>query len=474
MKRLSELYKDYPDILINDIKINSKEVVKNDLFVCVKGVNADRHDYVLEAIENGAVAIIASKKIDVSVPVIYVDNTNDELINICKKFYDYEPNDFKLIGVTGTNGKTTVASIIKDLIGEDCGYLGTNGIICSKFNEKIRNTTPDADRLYKYFKRFKDSDCKYISMEASSEAFLRNRLKDLKFNVGVFTNISEDHLNIHKTIENYVSCKKELFKQVSSDGYCILNHDDKYFEDFKKICHGKVLTYGTHDSDLEIVKINEFINKTEITIKYQNKEYFIPSPLLGKFNVYNLCAAILSLLALDFKIEEIISRIPRITIPKGRMEFLKYANNYNIIIDYAHTPDAFIKIYDFLNKVKKGRIITITGSAGGREHEKRKDMGRIVLDNSDYCIFTMDDPRNEDVNSIIDDLVSDTKKTNYERIIDRKEAIKKALDMAKDNDIILIAGKGDDNYMALGNEYLPYKDEEVVISYFQVKYHNEL
>ena len=150
------------------------------------------------------------------------------------------------------------------------------------------------------------------------------------------------------------------------------------------------------------------------------------------------------------------------------MEFLDFGQNYHIILDYAHTPDAFIKIYNFLNKVKEGRIITVTGSAGGREHEKRSSMGKIVLDNSDYCIFTMDDPRNEDVNSIIDELVSDTNKNNYERVIYRKEAIKKALDMAKENGIVLIAGKGDDNYMAIGNEYLPYSDREVINKYFGI------
>jgi UDP-N-acetylmuramyl-tripeptide synthetase len=207
---------------------------------------------------------------------------------------------------------------------------------------------------------------------------------------------------------------------------------------------------------------------------YEGRVYNITSPLLGEFNVYNLCAAILALLFLGMTMEEIIPKISNITCPKGRMEFLRYRDDYNIIIDYAHTPDAFKRIYDFLNKVKKARVITITGSAGGREHEKRKDMGRIVLENSDYCIFTMDDPRHEDVNEIIDELVSGTNKTNYERIIDRTEAIKKALDMATNDDIVLIAGKGDDNYMAIGDEYLPYKDEDVVINYFQTKFYNEM
>lgn len=467
MKKLSELYSGYPDILIDGIKINSKEVHSNDLFVCVKGVTVDRHDYVDEAINNGAVAIVASRHIDVSVPVIYVSDTNLELASLCSKFYDYPEKRLNIIGITGTNGKTTVASIIKDLIGDDCGYLGTNGIICSKFNEKIRNTTPDADRLFMYFDRFLDSDCKYLSMEASSEAFYRNRLNNVYFKVGVITNITEDHLNIHKTIENYVSSKQEIINHITDDGVLILNTDDKYYVDTRNKAKSKVLTYGKKEADLTIIRVNEFINKTDITFKYQDKIYEITSPLLGEFNVYNLCAAILSLLVLGFNIETIIKNIVNVKVPKGRMEFIHNKNDYNIIIDYAHTPDAFKKIYEFLNKVKTGKIITVTGSAGGREHEKRKEMGRVVLDNSDYCIFTMDDPRNEDVNTIIDDLVSDTNKTNYERIINRDEAIKKAISLISKDDILLIAGKGDDNYMAIGNDYLPYKDSDVVNNFFK-------
>ncbi len=472
MKKLSELYSGYPDIIVNDIKINSKDVRKNDLFVCTKGVTTDRHDFVLDAIKNGACAIVASKKINVDVPVIYVEDTNKELVSLCKKFYDFKEEKLSIIGITGTNGKTTVASIINDLIGDDCGYMGTNGIICKDFNQKIRNTTPDADRLYKYFKKFVDSGCKYLAMEASSEAFLRNRLDGLMFKVGVITNITEDHLNVHKTIENYVASKQEIINHIES--VLILNKDDKYYEDTRDKATCNILTFGKNDATLTIENTTEYINKTEITLKYQDNLYNITSPLLGEFNVYNLCAAILSLLALDYKMEDIIPRIDSIHVPKGRMEFLKYRDDYNIIIDYAHTPDAFKNIYEFLNKVKKGKIITVTGSAGGREHEKRKDMGKLVLDNSDHVIFTMDDPRDEDVNDIIDELIMGSKKTNYERIIDRKEAIKKALDMANENDIVLIAGKGDDNYMAIKDEYIPYKDEDVVISYFQSKFYNEL
>lgn len=467
MKKLSELYPLYNgDLLVKDIKINSKEVVSGDLFVCINGVTANRNDYVLEAIENGAVAVVSNKKMNIPVPLITVCDPNKELSLLCQKFYDFNPNDLSIVGVTGTNGKTTVASIIKDMIGSSCGYIGTNGINSVNINESIRNTTPDASRLYKYFKKLKEDNCDVISMEASSEAFYRNRLDDLLFDIGIVTNVTEDHLNIHKTLSNYLECKKRLVMNVKNSGFSILNKDDKYFEDFKNVAKGKILVYGKSNADLEIVHFKENINNTLISLKFKNKYYNVLSPLVGEYNIYNLCAAILCLIALNYDMSDIIKKINNITIPKGRCEFLDFDQDYKIILDYAHTTDAFIKIFDYLNKVKKGKLITVTGSAGGREKEKRSVMGKVVLDNSDYVIFTMDDPRYEDVNAIIDDLVSNSSKTNYEKIIDRKEAIKKAFKIAKKDDIVLIAGKGRDNYMAIENKYLPYSDYDVIKNIF--------
>lgn len=468
MKKLSELYEGegYDNIWVKGIKINSKEVEPGDIFVCVKGVTADRHDFIEEAISKGASCVVVDRSVTCSVPVVKVKNTNEELPLLASKFYDYPEKYLDIIGITGTNGKTTVATIIQELIGDSCGYLGTNGIICSKFNESIRNTTPDSDRLYNYFRRFVDSGCKYLSMETSSEAFYRHRLDNLTFKVGIITNITEDHLNIHKTIENYVSCKKKLLMQVKDDGYSILNSDDTYFKEFEEIAKGTILTYGKNSSTLQIISSNYFIDKTDITLKYQDKLYSFSSPLLGEFNIYNLCAAILALISLGFKIEEVIEKIPNIKAPSGRVEFLKFGQDYHIILDYAHTPDAFSKIYQLLEPIKKGRIITITGSAGGREKEKRGPMGKLVLEKSDYVIFTMDDPRYEKVEDIVHDLTSTSTKTNYEMIVDRKEAIYKAFKLAKKDDIVLVAGKGIDNYMAIEDKYLPYSDLEVIKEYF--------
>lgn len=468
MKKLSELYNIADDRLITGIKINSKEVEKGDIFVCTMGVTADRHDFIDEAIKNGASAIVVSKDIkNKEVPIIKVENTNLELRRLCAAFYDYPYKQAFLIATTGTNGKTTIAEIIYQLLGKTCAYLGTNG---RKYLDKtlpMRNTCPDVDRLYKYFKEFVDNGCKTISMEASSEAFYRHRLDDLKFDIAILANITEDHLNIHKTLENYVNCKLQLFKQVKEDGYSILNSSDQYFELFKENAKGQILTYGFKESDTLYIKdYTLHDNKTEITYIYKQKEYQVISPLLGLFNISNLSAAILACLAKNISFPDLILKISKLNQIEGRVELLPFTTKYTIVLDYAHTKDALDNLLTFFNSVKKNRIITVTGSAGGREKSKRPSMGKVVLDKSDYVIFTMDDPRDEDVNQIIDDLVSISSKTNYERIIDRKEAIYKALSIAEDNDIVLIAGKGRDNYMALGHEYVPYCDYDVIKSYF--------
>ena len=255
--------------------------------------------------------------------------------------------------------------------------------------------------------------------------------------------------------------------QVKEDGYSILNLDDSHYEEVQKEARGTILTYGKRESTLQIVSSVCSFYGTDVTLKYQGQFYALNSPLLGEFNIYNLCAAILCLLSLGYDMDYILSRVPNITSPSGRVQFLEFGQNYHIVLDYAHTPDAFSKLYSLLDQIRKGRIITITGSAGGREKEKRAPMGKLVLEKSDYVIFTMDDPRNEQVLDIIEDLVSTSSENHYEIIVDRKEAIYRAFEIAQKDDIVLIAGKGTDNYMAVGNEYLPYSDLDVVEGYFK-------
>ncbi len=469
MKKLCELYEGQDAREIQAIKINSKEVEKGDIFVCTMGVTTDRHDFIDEAIQNGASAIVVSKDIsEKEVPVIRVPDTNKELQLLARRFYDFPDQKMKLIGITGTNGKTTTAEMVYQLLKPASAYLGTNGIRCQKFHESIRNTTPDVDRLYLYMDRFVKAGCDTLCMEASSEAFFRHRLDLLTFDIAVLTQITEDHLNIHKTLENYIDCKCQLFRQVKQDGVAILNSKDTYFERVKACCNCQVYTYGYRKEDtLFISSVQTSKEGLFMQFVYEGKTYTLKSPLGGLFNAENLAAAILVGIASSYKMEDILERLSKVDTIEGRMENVNFGQDFKIVLDYAHTKDALDQILTYLNRIKTGRIITVTGSAGGREREKRKGMGEVVLEKSDLVIFTMDDPRCESVDQIIDEMIGNSTKQNYLRIVDRKDAIFKALSMAQKNDIVLIAGKGRDNYMAVLDKYLPYCDYEVIKSYFE-------
>lgn len=459
MKKLNELYDCSYDCIVKDIKTNSKDIKKGDMFVCVKGVTEDRHNYIREAIERGCSCLIVERGDTYNVPFIKVKDTNKELGNVSKRFYDYD-DSLKTIGVTGTDGKTTTSLIIRDLLGS-CGYIGSNGVISDKINLGTNNTTPDLNLLYKYLSMFKKENLEYVSMEASSEGLLHNRVYGIKFDIGVLTNVSEDHLNVHKTLTNYLNCKIKLFKNIKEDGFAVLNKDDRFFDKFKENCECHVFSYGKDkNSDLVINSFVEKINGTSISFIYKDNLYCLDSPLKGEYNVYNLMGAFGVLICLGYEVDEIISRVKNIKQVEGRCEVFDY-NNFKIVLDYAHTENGLRSILSFLNKVKKNKIITVTGSAGGREHEKRKGMGEVVQDLSDLVIYTMDDPRYESVLDIINDMKVE-EKDNYIIIEERKEAIKKAFELAKKDDIVLIAGKGRDNYMAIEDKKIKYCDYDVI------------
>ena len=461
MKKLNELYNCNYDCLVKDIKTNSKEIEKGDMFICIKGVNTDRHNYIQEAIEKGCSCLIVERGSDYSVPFIKVKDSNKELGIISKKFYDYN-GSLKMIGITGTDGKTTTSLTIKDMLVE-CGYIGTNGIKSNEFNLETNNTTPGLNLIYKYLKSFEEEKLKYVSMEVSSEGLLHNRVYGINFDIGVLTNTSEDHLNVHKTLSNYIESKIKLFKNIKESGWAILNKDDRFYDKFKENCNCNVFSYGKDkESDLVINSFVEKENGTDITFVYKNKLYEVKSILKGEYNVYNLMAAISVLLCLGFKVKDIIERVNYIKQVEGRCEIFKI-KDFKVVLDYAHTENGLRSILNYLNKIKKNKIITVTGSAGGREKEKRKGMGKVVQELSDLVIYTMDDPRYEKVIDIINDM-KDENKDNYIIIENREDAIKEAFSKASKNDIILIAGKGRDRYMAIEDKYLEYSDYDVINS----------
>ena len=465
MKKLSELYDIDSDAIIKDIKINSKQVVPGDIFVCTMGVKADRHDFIDEAIKNGASALVVSRdNIKASVPVIKVNDTNLELGNLCRKFYDYPDQELTMIGVTGTDGKTSTATIIETLIGHmKCGYIGTNGRRWAGHDmDDNPNTTPDETLLYKFLRDFKNDGCNYAVMEASSEAFFRGRLRQMQYDVSVYTNVTREHLNIHGSFENYIDCKKMLFRQTKKDGFCILNKDEEFYNEMKEACNGNTLSYGKDDDcDLQIKSFKVFPTKTLITWKYKNKIYDIESPLLGDFNVSNLSAGLLVCLSLGFDINDLLKNISKIKV-SGRLELLDTKTPYYVMVDYAHTPNGIKNLLNFVHTLDINRSIVVIGSAGERDFLKRPIMGKTILDNASYAIFTYEDPRSEEPIDIINMLISDVKDkyTNYEIEVDRHKAIEKAVNMAKDKDMVLILGKGNETYQKLKHETIYFNDIE--------------
>ncbi len=458
-KLLSQLIEsDYPDILIKDIKTNSRLIEPGDLFVCING-KVDRHEYIPFAIEKGAVCIIGSKDIKTSVPYIRVENPDAILDELYSKFYDYPQNKLKLIGVTGTDGKTSTTTIIQTLIGDDiCGYIGTNGYSCRFFKRDTDNTTPGKETLYRILYEFACSGMKYVAMEASSEAFFYNRLDHIRFHTSGYTNIDSEHLNTHKTLENYIACKSMLFAQ--TDNYSILNSHDLHFNEMKKTA-SKPLTYGFNETDdLYIKNIESYPNRSVYNFVFEGKEHIINTKLLGKFNAENLACAMLILLSMGFKEEWLLKNVENINIP-GRMDVIDLGQNFHCIVDYAHTPNGLTRLFEFVKTLDINRVISVSGQAGERDASKRKYVGKIIADNSDKVFFTYEDPRHEDVNHIIDDMCELIKDyDNYERILDRHDAIKAAIDYAKPNDLVLILGKGSEDGNYIGDEWVYFVDNK--------------
>ena len=449
---LKEILETKSNIKFKDIKLNSKDIRKGDLFIPFGGVE-DRNKYIKDAINKKCSSVITDKDYQHK-RVFKVENLKEEIINIFNIYYNFPLRNTKLIGVTGTDGKTTIASIISDLL--KCPSIGTNGFKKNSQYTKLDNTTPSIDILYKCFNQSRNYP--NIVMEVSSEAYLNNRIGELEFDIGILSNITRDHLDKHKSLKNYINSKLELFKHSKIS---IINHDSKYY-DLLKNNSRKYLSYGFNKkSDLRIIKYKLYIDSSIIWFKYKNKKYKVKYPLVGLFNVYNMACSILTLISLEYDIPDILKRVHNIKGVLGRME-LVYNRNYKIIIDYAHTENSTLNVLKFYKKFNKN-IITIVGCAGDRYKEKRKNIGSIVLKYSKLVIFTMDDPRCESVDSIIKDMISDTNRKNYLIIKSRTKAIEKGISLCKQNYILLILGKGRDNYMLINDLKVPYSDYETVL-----------
>ena len=435
------------------LQSDSRKVKIGDTFIALKGIKDDGHNYILDAINNGAKKIICEHG---NYPnMVKVDNTNTYLHKYLKDNYLKYINRLKIIGITGTNGKTTTAYLIYQAMNKlniKCAYIGTIGFyINGKIKDNI-NTTPDILTLYHMLTKCVKENVKYVVMEVSSQGLYYNRVDGLKFDYAVFTNLTIDHLDFHKTMDNYLKEKMKLFSNLKEDGISIINSDDQYYKNF---ITDNCITYGVL-GDYKIRNINYNINNSSFTVN--NIKY--KTSLIGEYNIYNLCVVIIILKKLGISDDKIYNTILNLSSAPGRMDKIKYKDSI-IIIDYAHTPDAVEKVLKALKD--KGRITTIIGCGGNRDKSKRKIMGSIASKNSAYVIFTSDNPRNEECEDIIIDMIQNVDSFNYEIEINRENAIIKGIQRLEKNDILLILGKGHENYQEIKGIRYPFNDKDVVL-----------
>ena len=435
-----------------NIKTDSRKVKKGDTFVALKTLNNDGHEYVEEAIENG------------SVNTLVVNDTKTYLIHILKERYYDQIKHLKLIGMTGTNGKTTTCYLIYEALcklNKKVAYIGTIGFYANgdKIKE-LNNTTPEINEMYEMLLYCTENNIEYVVMEVSSHALSMRRVEGLEFDYAIFSNLTKDHLDYHLDMKSYALAKQKLFSMLKENGKAIVNIDDDY-KNYFLLKENNNITYGFLESDYQIIDYNIHTSGSNFKIKVK-QEIELESPLLGKHNVYNILVMTIVLLNEGFMVEQVKSLMLELKAPTGRMDTIIYDTN-RIIIDYAHTPDAVKNVINAVKELNPNHIYTIIGCGGNRDKTKRPEMAKIATDLSDYAIFTSDNPRLEDPNDIIDDMIKNLQNTNYETIVNRKNAIIKGIQKLENNDILLVLGKGHETYQIIGKEKLEFDDKQTVL-----------
>jgi UDP-N-acetylmuramoyl-L-alanyl-D-glutamate--2,6-diaminopimelate ligase len=444
-----------------NIQSDSRKIKKGDIFVALKCEVNDGHKYIENAIENGASKIIAEYG-NYSVDTLIVKDTREYINEYLKENYNKFLDEMTIIGITGTNGKTTSAYLIYQALnklGIKTAYIGTIGFYLDKKICNLPNTSVDICDTYNLLMDAYDNCYKVVVMEVSSHALANNRLCTINFDYAVFTNLTIDHLDFHKTMKNYALAKQKLFKMLKPNGKAIVNIDDSYsnyfmLEENNNITYGKNGMYSFKDYESNSLGTN-------FTLSVNNTYYPVNTKLIGTYNVYNLLVMISVLNNMNIKIEDILSIVPFLNAPNGRMDTINYKDNL-IIIDYAHTPDAIYNIISAVDTI--GKKYVVFGCTGERDRLKRPMMGSLVSKMSDYFIITDDDPHNEDENQIVSDILNGNDFTNFEICLDRKKAIRKGIDLLNSKDILFILGKGHEEYI-VGKTKIKHNDKEEVLKY---------
>ena len=469
----------FKNVEISGISYNSNTTKKGDIFICLVGEHTDGHEYAQKAIDKGAVALLVEREVKgISVPQVQVSSTRHQIADIADRFYSSPSKGINLIGVTGTNGKTTVTHLIQKIIeenGEKCALIGTLGYKLSSDSEyrNAKHTTPQAPELQATLRMIKDIEkIDNVAMEVSSHALEQNRVGGCRFNGAVFTNLTQDHLDYHITMDNYFKAKALLFQRLGEGDFAVINFDDEYSERFLSSISPEVrkFTYGVkRQADVMAKNISFSPNGAEFTLTYDNKEYPVNLHLNGMFSVYNVLAAITAAIAMNIDIDLSIKALQNIHGVAGRFEVVN--KKPLVIVDYAHTPDGLENVLKAAREItpESGKLICVFGCGGDRDATKRPKMGAIAEKLADRIIITSDNPRSENPQQIITDIIAGLKSVSTENVTvepDRAEAISMLKTVANNNDVVVVAGKGHEDYQILKDKTIHFDDREEVRKVF--------
>ena len=457
----------------DNLSLNSKQISKNTVFIAYPGNKHDGREFIQEAIENGAAGIIfesknLKKKLNLSIPNISISDLRNKLAAISSQFYEYPSKKISIIGITGTNGKTTSAYWLSQCLNHlkiKTAFIGTLGYGDLKKLKKSQNTTPSAIDLQRSIKEIYKKKYKYVAMEVSSHGIKEQRINNIEFKQRLFTNLSRDHLDYHKTMSEYAEVKKK-FMLSEKNGNIIVNIDDKVGQSIfnnSVLPDNKKVSFSIYKkSKIQATNISQKHNNLSFDLNYYGKSFPVRLKLIGIFNIYNVLGVIGCLSTMGFEVNQIINSLKKIKQVPGRTEFIKKSKDLpSVMIDYAHTADALENILKSIKNNSFKKIILVFGCGGDRDKGKRKEMAKVAEEYADHSLITSDNSRNENPKDIIEDI---SKHFDQEpiKIIDRKEAICEAIKMADKEDLVVIAGKGHEEYQEIGNKKIYFSDKKVV------------
>ena len=471
MKRLNELYDIDNDMKIYSIHSDSRYVKPYSIFFCIEGLSVDGHRYIDDAIFQGAKVIVHSKELlEKKDGIIYilVENTLEELNRVSNIFYDYPSNKMKIIGVTGSSGKTVVASMIKDAMSRYCntGYIGTISLEYNGFKEDCPYTTPETLYLQRKLYKMNRGGVKVVAMEASSHGLALGRVDSVNFSVAVMTNIGAEHLDFHGTREQYILAKQKLFEMIKPSGWVVLNSDDENFLRIKNSTKGKILTYGINNqSDVMAKSFRLFLDHSEFDLSFKGNTYHVSSPVLAKFNIYNVLALVCTLIAMGCDEKMVLQAVKEVKPVEGRMELIKAKQNFSVIIDYCQHINNYEQIFEFVDSVRqnKARLIAVLGAPGKRNYKMRREIGKVANKYLDHVILTQLDDRGENVYDICKTIEAEIVDISSVIIPSRQVAIEQAIEIACKDDIILILGKGHEKFISLEVGHVDYPGDSTIV-----------